>query len=463
MSMFIDSSSRNHCGPAHCGRRFAESGRGIAISSVAGFAALVCGWLLAGPSCDAAERWTSLNGSNTVEAEFIGLWGNKVVLELPGPRRVSVDMDDLIAESRIQARRLAEEQQRRRAERQEQILADAKEAAAPAPSPLPEPPPAPAYQPAPAGSGLLAQVEWLEQQEKNGHGLIAWFDMMPPSYQDDLQRLIRSAVAKLDQQGTDQLLGAIHSVGEMIVTRQRWLFSHPRFGAMDATSKKTVESVVLAIGGLIRDGVDPQQLKIDELATRPLRAWLLDLDARLAPHIVALLDQREMLGISPPAFVVQEANDGKATLTINSGDVSNQFAFVNIEGKWWFEEWNAENWAAMVKATEESLANVPEGSLVSGAIAQVAQLTIGSQVQPALNAQSAREFHAAMDSWFAAVGPAIAQVGNFNLAGTRGSRNDPYGESEGFGDDYEMEEEMDEGMMEDEMMDEGMMDEGDLR
>ena len=182
---------------------------------------------LAGPAN--AERWTSLSGSHTVNADFVGLWGNQVVLELPGQRRVAVELDNLIAESRIQARRLAEQNQQRRSETKEQILAEAEEAAAPAPTPLPQPPEAPAYSKLTPGGGVLDQLDWVEQQKRNGHALLAVFDSLPPSYQSDVERLVQTAAQQKDLQGLRQTLTSLQSVGELIVTRQRWFFSHPRF------------------------------------------------------------------------------------------------------------------------------------------------------------------------------------------------------------------------------------------
>ena len=218
------------------GRVSVPVARAIVFGAAVGLFAAGGGLIGESRDCRAAERWTTLDGSRTVQAELIGLWSNNVVLELPGPRRVSVNLDDLIAESRIQARRMGEEQQRRRAETRQQILADAKEAAASAPTPLPKPPAPPAYQPPTAGAGLMTQMEWLDSQEQNGHLLIAFFDSLPPSYQGDLERMLRASVAKMDMQGVRQVLGSVHSIGDLVVTRQRWIFSHPRLGAVGPES-----------------------------------------------------------------------------------------------------------------------------------------------------------------------------------------------------------------------------------
>ena len=79
-------------------------------------------------------------------------------------------------------------------------------------------------------------------------------------------------------------------------------------------------------------------------------------------------------------------------------------------------------------------------------------------IGPAASAQSAREFHAAMDGWLAMAAPLVAQMESFTPGRGRGS-----GGYEGY-DEMEMYDEMDMEMeMEMEDYDEEMMDDEDLR
>ncbi|WP_182870806.1 hypothetical protein [Stieleria mannarensis] len=420
-------------------RRTKEASRRVTVGFA--IAAMVTAWSgLIGPAGRslAAERWTSLDGSRTVEADFIGLWGNNVVLELPGSRRVSVSVDDLIADSRIQARRLDEEQRRKRAELRQQILAEAKEAAAPAPTPLPAPPTPPPYQRLSSTGGLLAQLEWMDQQNKNGHGLIAAFDLLPLNYQNDLERLTRMSVAKLDMPGMRQTLTSVHSIGDLIITRQRWVFSHPRLQGIDADSRDRLKSLLLSIGGLLRDGIDPDQLRLEELSTKSLRTWLLELDGRLAPHIASMYEQMEMLGIEPLSYEVKDEKDGKATVEISYGDVKQSMNFITVDGIWMPADSDVEKWAEAMKTWEDTLAGTADGSLLGGGLAEMVPLMLDPILQPALAAQSAREFHSAMDGWFAMTAPLVTQMQRFGVGNRRGMNS--YGD--GY-DDYDMEMEMD--------------------
>lgn len=398
--------------------------RVIILCAIASLAGITNGLIGDSAICSAAERWTTLDGSRTVEAKFIGLWGNKVVLEMPGPRRVSVSVDDLIAESRIQARRLGEEQQRQRAEIRQQIQTDANEASAPAPTPLPKPRTPPEYQPLASGSlasgsGLMAQIEWWEQQSNNGHALIAVFDMLPPNYQNDLERMVRASVAKLDMQGAQQLLSSVHSIGDLVVTRQRWIFSYPRLAA-EPDAQATVKGFLLPLAGLIRDGIDPSQLKIEEIATTPLRTWVAVLDRRIAPYVAAMYSQYERSGGQPASYEVQNEKGGKATLEITHGEIKQTVKLVTVEGKWVLEDWDAEKWAESMKSWETSLAEAPDGSLLAGGQAMVVTAMISSQVEKGMTAKSARDLHAVMDGWMTLASPMIAPLMTQMGGGARG-------------------------------------------
>ena len=378
---------------------------------------------------DAGERWTSLHSSRTIEADFVGMWGEQVVLQL-SDRRVAVDVNDLVAESRILARRLAEEQQQNRNTMVSQIQAEADEAAAPAPTPLPRPESAPSYQPPTSGS-LMDRIEWFNIENKNGHGLLAAFDALPPSYQGEIERLTRMSLAKLDTDQTMQAIGAVQSIGDLIVTRQRWVFSYPLLEALPPESSEPLESMLLDFAGLLRDGLDPAQLKLDELKTRPMRAWLVGFDQRIAPYVASLNSQMESLGANDPEYTVVEEGDGKATVEVSFGGATDSMEWVYIEGMWVPANMKQEEFTEGMKKWEESLQSVPDGSVLAGGEAAMVQAAIAQFTAPLREAETAREFHSQLDTLVNGVTPMISmglQMAQANLGGP----NRPGGMS-GFG------------------------------
>lgn len=411
-------------------------------------------------NASAAERWTSLLGSRTVEADFVGLWGNEVVLQLPDDRRVAVDIDNLIAESRIQARRMAAEQENSRQEMVSQIQADAKEAAAPAPNPLPKPRSTPAYQDFTAGKSLMDQIEWMTVQNRNGHGLIAMFDSLPPGYQGEIERLVRMSVSKLDMSATEGMLRAVHSIGDLMITRQRWIFSYPRFKALPEDSGDTVKGLMMAVGGLIRDGVDPNELKLTELPKMTLRSWIMNLDKLVAPHLAELERQQEQLGVQAASYNVTTEKDGKATLEVTSGEQVTTVNLVTVEAMWMLEDLDQEQFTEKMQEWETALESIPDGSLLSGGAGMMVSMGISGMIDPLKSAESARDFHAALDAMMAQAAPMIAMAAQFSPAGRRGGRGGyGGGYGDGYGDGYE-DDMMDmEGMddYEEEMMNQQMM------
>ncbi len=403
-----------------------------------------------------AERWTSLSGSHTVDADFVGLWGDQVVLEMPGQRRVTVALENLIAESRIQARRLAEQHQQRRSETKQQILAEAEEAAAPAPNPLPQPPDAPPYtQPTPGG-GVLAQLEWVDQQSRNGHAVLAAFDALPPKYQSDIENMLQKSAQQMDLQALGQALASIQSVGDLIVTRQRWVFSHPRFAPLDPARKENIKGLALAVAGTIRDGLDPQRLNLEALATQPLRTWLAELDGRVAPHLAQLHTQMDLLSAPQPSYEVKGERDGKATVEMSVAESKVPMQFVSVEGFWVPEDLAEENWKEKLAEWEQSLDEPADGTQAAMMMLAMVPTMVDASIQPALAAESAREFHTVMDGWITATAPWVAQLSNLNpLSGQRGGYGNGYGEMMDMEMDMEMDAEME--MMERDMMEaEGM-------
>lgn len=398
----------------------------------------------------AAERWTSLSGSHTVDANFVGLWGNQVVLELPDQRRVSVQLENLIAESRIQARRLAEQHQQRRSEVKQQILGEAEEAAAPAPTPLPQPPAAPAYTKLTPSGGVLEQLEWFEQQKRNGHVVLAAFDSLPANHQNDLERMIRTTTEQMDLQSLGRATASLQSLGDLVVTRQRWFFSHPRFKALDPGMKDNLKGLILAVAGMLRDGLDPEQLNLEAIENTPLRTWLSEFDQRVAPHLAQLYTQLDLIGVLQPSYDVKQERDGKATVELSVADTKRTLQFVSVDGVWVPQDLAEEQWKEKVaqweQPTEPSDAAAANASMMPNAsmMLDAVPTLVDARTQPARAAQSAREFHTVMDGWIAAVAPYMAQLESLNpLSSPRG----------GYGGGYEgmMEMEMDMEMMEMEM------------
>ena len=160
--------------------------------------AIVAALSVIGVCAAQAELWTDLRGTRTVEARMIGLWGDSVILELTGGKRVSVKLEDLRSESRIQAQKLANQLKVSRADRVSELQGNAAAASAAAPQPLPTPSPAPSYKPPQANASVSDFINQIDDAITDGH-LVAVYDALPPSYRKDVDEVVKLTASQLNQ------------------------------------------------------------------------------------------------------------------------------------------------------------------------------------------------------------------------------------------------------------------------
>ena len=375
-----------------------------------------------------SETWTNLQGTRSVEGKMIGQWGDTIVLVLNDGRWVSVEMNDLRAESRIQADEISEQLARQRAMRVQELQAQAAEASAPAPDPLPQPPAAPAYQKPTAGMSAEETIAALREQTQAGHPIVL-FDLLPPSYQSDMESLVQQAIGKIDPAAWNAVTRSLHDIGDLIVTHQNWVLSHPRLEALPPEGKEFVGDVILPFAGLLREGLDPDAMQIQSLKEKPLRQWLAARDAAIAPYLVQLSKQMEQQvggATTEPEVAVESEDDQTATITLSQGESSVPFVLSRVEG-FWVPEMTAQRWDEKIKEAKAALAEIPDGTVGSGAFASMVSTMLEPALSPLKQADSEREFHAAMEQLFASVSPAISMAASAMPPGLLPDRRDSPG------------------------------------
>lgn len=279
----------------------------------------------------AADQWTNLTGTSTVSGEMIGLWNGRVLLQLDSGRRVSVRMEDLRAESRIQAeKRLAEIQQRLQ-QRRAEIAQAAQEAEASAPSNAAELPPAPSYTVPPPGADLRTTLVAIRDQTFAGH-LRVFYDTLPASHQQQIDELVALALTKLNTASFESARTAVHGLAELIVTRQRWLLSHPRLAQLPDDQQRNV----IAAAELLRVLTSDEVMSLSSLRSRPFGESIARLDEALAPHLFRLLSNSSLETSSPFDFEIESGSDGVmlAKLVVPLAGAIGSAEFKSVEGRW---------------------------------------------------------------------------------------------------------------------------------
>ncbi len=346
-----------------------------------------------------ADEWTSLSGTSTVSGELVGLWNGRVLLRLDGGRRVSVKLEDLRAESRIQAEKRFEQLQQEMAQRSEEIRAVAAEASAPAPAEMPEleTTAMPAYEPPPPGSDLKQTLLAIRDQSLAGHPRVL-FDTLPPSHQELAETWFRTVIFKWDV-SFDTARQTLESLGELMISRQRWLFSHPRFAELTEAE----QTDLLVFGEFLRRLFAAEVTGLDTLRSRPLAETVAAVDDAAAPLLNRLLaEQVAELSAMLPEIEVEPVADAKA------GEMTAKFVVpvvgpiasitgYPLEQRWVW--WNAapQEAAQWWSETTEQWQAVDDGSVPLPAEVATVMNTLGQAVAALQQASTRQEFHRQLD------------------------------------------------------------------
>ena len=195
---------------------------------------------------------------------MLGLWSDSVILQMDDGRRVAVKLLDLKAESRIQAKQIAKQLEEARVARITELQKQATELEAPAPNPLPEPRPASAYVAPQANTTAQAFLDQVESAIVSGH-LLVLYDALPPSYRQNVDELIQLSATNLDSAAWNAITTTLHKIGDLIVTRQRWVLSSPRIASLGPAEQEIFSGPFLTLAGILRSGFDPQAMQLEKL------------------------------------------------------------------------------------------------------------------------------------------------------------------------------------------------------
>lgn len=392
-----------------------------------------------------AEQWTDLRGTRTIDARMVGMWGDNVFLELSGGRRISVNVNSLRADSRIQAGQLQRKLVENRAARIEELAGQREEAAAAGPKVIPTPSPAPGYS-APAFD--IAPDQFMSQVQdamSNGHIAVS-YDSMPPSFRKDVDDLVSLAVAKMDSANFQLIVGNLQQFGDLLVTRQRWLMSSPRIANLPGPIISQIEGPVMSVAGLLRTGLSHELVSLEKLQSMPFGQWLHEFDAVIAPYANEAI---KLAGGLPSQNVsVVSSKNGLATVKVTSmmGEVTERLKLV--EGCW-ISENVAKQWPKMMEDARQQIETAPQGQMLAPMVMMAQGMS--TFLTPLANAKNANDFHAGIESLIATVGPmaaaAVQSMAKNTPAGNRGYDDGMYGEEDMYGD---------EGMYEEGMYEEGM-------
>lgn len=421
----------------------------------------------------AADQWTDVSGQHTLEAEFLGLWGEKAVFALPDGQRKTVLLKNLQAESRLRALDLAEQRKARVEEIKAELAAIQEAERAPSAERIEQPSDsAPPYQAPPQDASLEAFVEHQMAQLRAGHLLVFW-DSLPASYQKDLEELTVLYAQTIDQSVYEQQLDNLDRITRLLASREDWIFSHPLvIGLLGQVSQdeNAARDTYRNLIGLVQASIDPEVASLERAKQGDLdglmRRWN-ELAAGFVHNLMPLVEPN-----LPTGYKVTMTDENHGTIVAQYDDASGQAGragdqpgpggspemygsgmqppgiapggpggpggrggpgvkMVRVEGRW-VDQRVADNWDKTVAETREQIEKLPELIAQYRGTLDAVNQWVNLNVAPLETAQSREAFHASLDPILADVMLKAMQARPRRGAATYGSGG--YGEG-GYGED----------------------------
>jgi len=352
-----------------------------------------------------AEEWTNLRGTSTVVGKLIGIWNGRAILRLEDGRQLLVKLDDLKSDSRIQAEELQVDIDKQVKARVQEMDSIALEAASPAPPTLPTPKSAPTYQPPSDSAELSIALEQLQAQALAGH-LRVYFDSLPKAHQEQADEWMKLGLQKFDPGSWESVRAILHRLAEVAVTKQRWLFSHPKFASIGDAERDSW----LTIAAAFRQLGTSENASFDKLQASPIADTVGKFDDIMAPYLYQILSENSAVAsLVFPTYQVESGPDGvvMAKVVLPFVGTVQSYPMVQIEGRW-VEGKTVEEAAAKWASYKTSLDAIPNGSIRLSSETDAVLDSLSALVAKLEQAKNRGAFHRAIDAAAPELGTSIA-------------------------------------------------------
>ena len=238
------------------------------------------------------------------------------------------------------------------------------------------------------------------------------------------------------------LVGTLHKLGDVLVTRQRWFLSSPRIENLPPEQYERIEGQVLTFAGVLRDGLSPDAMQLEKLTSMDFGQWLAERDQAIAPHLAQWF---KMNPDSIREITVDSEQKGTATVSFVQGAENSKVVFTMVEG-YWVPKSLADRWTETVESYKKQIAETADGTMLAsiGIIVE----PIAADMDPLVAATDASRFHEAMESALpnletVANGVAAMMGTSMNLASRGRGGSGDYGDDMGYENDMGYDEDMD--------------------
>lgn len=381
-----------------------------------GFSTAIAATLLGFTHRVYAEEWTSLETNQTIQAGFLGMWQDSVVLRLSDGRRVVVEKAKLTAASRLQADELAEKLKQRRDER----IAELAEAASAGVTIKVEP--APEYEPLPQSVSLKEYVEAASKQLEAGHFRVFW-DGLPQSFQDDVKEIVRLANQSSNKNDYEANQRLMAQLGRTLLTQRDFVFNYPGLENVPPPAVEIIQKVYSPAAGIISVLGDPEVISLEALQSSNWEPMISKLDTQLAPHLAQLLrvvpvesnPLASLTTINPNSIEMLGDDLGTITITNPSGQLET-LRFKLVDGKW-LPDGLATSWQNDIGNVKQQVAAQAKNMQQASAASSAAIGFVGAALSNIESAETQEEFNDIIDMY---VGSIMQLVASQMTAGNQG-------------------------------------------
>lgn len=382
---------------------------------------LVCGLLVCGSSLTTprahADQWTNMEGTATIDAAFLGMWGDKIVLRRSDGKRIAIDKMQLNAESRLRAEEMAANKAEARARRIAEL--QSKEGEVPG---IPELKPSAPYAAMPEAGDLAATVQHVAEQLDAGHIRVLW-DALPPSYQGDVEQLVQTIASNTQENDYAISMRLNQQIGRILVKQKDFVFGYPRISMIPQEPLRMIQDAYDPAAAIILELSDEETFSLENLRNTAFGEIVAAKDETMGPHIAALIGLlpaelnplNQLRDLDPSAVEMQGDDRGVIHLVNPQGDPTDA-VFVTVEGHWVPVEL-ADNWDTMIANARQQI--IAQSGQSSGASALA--LVAGPVLTQIENAETQQEFNRIIDQLLGILMQSMPQPGG--LAGNSGGQS----------------------------------------
>lgn len=381
----------------------------------------------------AAEEWTNLAGTATIEADFVGLWDGKVILQKPDGSRVSVAKENLQALSRLRVDELVAERAAQLEKRMAELRDQPQEV-----TPIPPAEASAPYQEWPASAKPEELLQHVAAQLQAGHPRVLW-DALPATYQKDVQALVRLFAEEMNAEQYTTAMQLTSRLAHALYAKREFVLGYPKLAMLPPEARDAFAAAFTPAVALMAELSDLETLSLENLKNTDLAAIIAQKDESMGPYLAQLL----ALGTEPGSAeggllqalaagqgtIVMEGEDRlKLTLPVPAPAPAEQatqpggpvppsvaaaaqptapgarnlpaptLTLVRVEERW-VPEGMAKNWAQGVARLHEQLSGLSEKTAADGGQNAAMAMTIEPLVTRLEEASTQEEFNAVIDPY----------------------------------------------------------------